>query len=469
MAAFKCPANTRQAFLWDESVPGLALRTTPSGAPSYVFQGRFQNRSIRITIGSPTVWSIPDAQAKARSLQRELDEGRDPRQVKAAAVAAVAANNAAAAKRAAAERRASITTREVWSVYVEERRPHWGERHYLSHLEKASPGGIPSKQRGMQGKLTKPGPLAPLMDLRFNELTAPTIEKWAANEGKVRPSSARLAHRQLTVFLNWCYEQPAYADLLPQRNPATTKRTREALGRPGVKDDVLNREQLPAWFTAVRNIPNPVISAALQTMLLTGARPGEILDLRWADLDMRWKSLTIRDKVEGERVIPLTPYVLHLLDALPRRNEWVFSSAKTLRMDSSNQRRRIRKANARGIEAPPGEVLETSQSGRIAKPNTTHSRACQAAGLNHLTLHGLRRSFASLTEWLETPTGVVAQIQGHKPSATAEKHYKRRPLDLLRLHHERIEAWILEQAGLEEPLTKAETGCSPIEREVVAA
>jgi hypothetical protein len=43
---------------------------------------------------------------------------------------------------------------------------------------------------------------------------------------------------------------------------------------------------------------------------------------------------------------------------------------------------------------------------------------------------------------------VVAQIQGHKPSATAEKHYKRRPLDLLRVHHERIEAWVLEQAGV---------------------
>ena len=54
-----------------------------------------------------------------------------------------------------------------------------------------------------------------------------------------------------------------------------------------------------------------------------------------------------------------------------------------------------------------------------------------------------------LTEWLETPAGVVAQIQGHKPSATAEKHYKRRPVDLLRVHHERIEAWILEQAGVQ--------------------
>ena len=65
------------------------------------------------------------------------------------------------------------------------------------------------------------------------------------------------------------------------------------------------------------------------------------------------------------------------------------------------------------------------------------------------TLHGLRRSFASLTEWLEVPAGVVAQIQGHKPSATAEKHYKIRPLELLRLHHERIEAWVLDQAGVQ--------------------
>jgi intergrase/recombinase len=37
------------------------------------------------------------------------------------------------------------------------------------------------------------------------------------------------------------------------------------------------------------------------------------------------------------------------------------------------------------------------------------------------------------------PTGIVAQIMGHKPSALAEKHYRRRPLDLLRKWHEKIE------------------------------
>ena len=76
----------------------------------------------------------------------------------------------------------------------------------------------------------------------------------------------------------------------------------------------------------MRQIHNPVIAAYLQTLLLTGARLGEVLALRWDEINTKWRGLTIRDKVEGERVIPLTPYVSHLLHALPRRNEWTFSS-----------------------------------------------------------------------------------------------------------------------------------------------
>jgi len=40
---------------------------------------------------------------------------------------------------------------------------------------------------------------------------------------------------------------------------------------------------------------------------------------------------------------------------------------------------------------------------------------------------------------------------GHAPSATAEKHYRVRPIDLLRSWHTKIEGWILEQAGIEQP------------------
>lgn len=97
---------------------------------------------------------------------------------------------------------------------------------------------------------------------------------------------------------------------------------------------------------------------------------------------------------------------------------------------------------------------EDPETGKVAKaqtlsiPRSPHVTACKVAGIDGLTLRGLRRSFKSLTEWLEIPAGVVAQRMEHKPSATAEKHYTVRPLDLLRVHHEKIEAWILDQAGI---------------------
>jgi hypothetical protein len=47
------------------------------------------------------------------------------------------------------------------------------------------------------------------------------------------------------------------------------------------------------------------------------------------------------------------------------------------------------------------------------------------------------------------PAGIAAQIQGHAPQGVREQNYIRRALDLLRMWHVKIEAWILEQAGIE--------------------
>ena len=417
VAGFKCPADKAQAFLWDLTAPGLGLRATPAGKPSYIFQSRYQDKTIRLTIGSPDTWSIPQAQEKARELQRLIDEGRDPRDLKRDALTAAVEKKAAAAAKVEADKVAAVTVGEAWSAYVEERRPRWGELHYKDHIKLARAGGVPCA-RGTDGRgVTIDMPLFALMGLPLRDLTAPTIEAWAAREALTRPTSARLAWRLLKGFLGWCAEQPGYAGLLPATNPAKTKKSREAFGKAGVKQDALLREQLPVWFEAVRKIQNPIIAATLQVMLLTGARPGEVLALRWTDLNSKWKGIAIHDKVEGERIIPLTPYVAHLMAGLPRRNELIFSSA-------------------------------TAEAGALTAPRKHHVTACTVAGVKSLTLHGLRRSFKSLTEWLEIPAGVVAQLMGHKPSATAEKHYTVRPLDLLRLHHERIEAWILEQAGV---------------------
>ncbi len=439
VAGFKCPPDKRQAFMWDATTQGLGLRVTPTGKPAYVFQGVYRGNDVRITIGNPTAWSIPDAQAKARELQRLIDEGRDPRELKRNAIAEAVANDAAAAAQAEADQIAAVIVGEAWTIYLAERKPFWGERHYADHVKMAKAGGEPIK-RGIkfaseieqssksaskaERPMTIPGPVYPLLALPLHDLTTERVEQWAAEQAKTRPTYGRLCWRCLKVFLGWCAEHPTYSKALTNANPAKSKKAREMLGKPNVKQDALLREQLAVWFDAVGKIENRTVAAALQVMLLTGARPGEVLGLRWEDVNVQWRGLTIRDKVEGVRVIPLTAYVQHLLAGLPKRRDeagelvpFVFSSA-------------------------------TSEDGAMAAPRKHHAQACAVAGIEGLTLHGLRRSFKSLTEWLEVSTGVVAQIMGHKPSATAEKHYTVRPLDLLRLHHERIEAWILEQAGI---------------------
>ena len=414
-----CPPGVPKAFLRDKNVTGLKVRVTSNGAKSFVYEAKLNGKAISRTLGGFPLMPIDEAKDEARKLAKTVKtDKQDPRELERQHDAAKAADIAVATAKVKAEEvqaaANALTTSEVWAVYLTERRPHWGALHYADHIRFIKAGGV-AANRGTRGRgVTIAGPLYPLMALPLRDLDAPTIEAWAANEAKTRASAARLAWRCLKVFLGWCSEQPAYADLLPAKNPAKTTRSREALGKAGVKQDALMREQLSVWFEAVQLISNPVTAAYLQTLLLTGARPGEVLGLRWEDINSKWKGLTIRDKVEGERVIPLTPYVSHLVAALPRRNEFVFSGA----------------------------------AGAMSKPHKPHSIACTVAGIDGLTLHGLRRSFKSLTEWLEVPAGVVAQVMGHKPSATAEKHYTVRPLDLLRVHHEKIEAWILEQAGI---------------------
>ena len=424
IARMTCPAGKTQVFLRDSKAPGLRVRATapstknPKGLKAYVYEAKLNRQTIRRTIGDVRVWDIEAARTEARRLAVVVRSDKDdPRELERHQEAAKAAAKVEAAVKAEAAKVAAVTVGEAWAVYLAERRlsPKWGERHYQDHIDKAAPGGLPSTRRGYEAQLTKPGPLAALMVLPLNTLTASVIEAWAAKEATTRATSARLAWRLLKVFLRWCGEHPKYSALLPATNPAKTTRARESLGTAGRKKDVLQRGQLAAWFAAVQQIQNPVIAAALQVMLITGARPGEVLTLEWTDVNTKWKGLQIRDKVEGAREIPATPYLLHLISTLPRRNKWIFSSPR-------------------------------SADGKLTDLNNAHTRACKVAGLDGLTLHGLRRSFKSLTEWIEIPAGVVAQIMGHKPSATAEKHYTVRPLELLAIHHERIEAWILQQA-----------------------
>ena len=75
VAAFKAPTDREQAFLWDTLALGLGLRVKRGGSPVYVYQAQFDGRTVRLTIGKPAVWTLPEAREKARTFQKEIAEG----------------------------------------------------------------------------------------------------------------------------------------------------------------------------------------------------------------------------------------------------------------------------------------------------------------------------------------------------------------------------------------------------------
>jgi integrase len=430
--SFQCEPGKQQSIFWDAKTTGFGLRVTAAGARAYIFESRLFGKTIRVTIGDARSWDLAKARTEASRLRTLVDDGNDPREVRAE-------RKAAHESRRTEVRRQDVTFGEIWDEYVEARRPFWSERHHRDHLQHASPGGI-ARQRSTG--LTRPGPLAALRSYRLPELNSERIAEWLTSQASDRPTMAALSFRLLRSFIRWAAETPAYSGIIPD-DAYKSRDVRDATPRVKAKDgDSLQREQLKVWFEGVRGIANPVISAYLQGLLITGARREELAALRWDDVDFRWRSLILDDKVEGAggRTIPLTPYLASLLLTLKQNN------------DTPPNARQAARLSAQGEQWSPSPWVfasKTAADGKIAEPRIAHNQALAASDLPHVTLHGLRRSFGTLSEWVECPVGVVAQIQGHKPSAIAEKHYRRRPIDLLRMWHDKIEVWMLDQAGIQ--------------------
>ncbi|CAI0811937.1 TPA: tyrosine-type recombinase/integrase [Yersinia enterocolitica] len=417
---FELTDGKSQEFLWDSDVTMLACRAT-KGTKAFIFQSVFLGKTLRMTIGKISDWKIDDARSEARRLQTLIDTGIDPRIAKAEKIAAVESQQAES-------RRGKVMFSAAWEEYLKElktgisaktKRPY-SPRYLADHIRLSDRGG---NARKIGDGLTIAAPLAFFLDLPLSEISPVLITEWLTRERQTRPTVTANAYRVLRTFLKWVNDHKLYQGIIPS-DITQDRNVRKMVPVSASKaDDCLQKEQLEGWFAEVKRLSNPVISTYLQVLLLTGARREEIASLSWSDIDFKWSSMRIKDKVEGERTIPLTPYVSAILSELAKfsnvdtsTDSWVFCS--------------------------------DSKSGRIVEPRKAHNRALSQANLPHISLHGLRRSFGTLAEWVEVPTGIVAQIMGHKPSALAEKHYRRRPLDLLRKWHEKIERWILQQANI---------------------
>src|SRR5438552_6930309 len=149
----------------------------------------------------------------------------------------------------------------------------------------------------------------------------------------------------------------------------------------------------------------PHIRALVSVALHSGMRLGEILNLRWRDLDFASGFILVRDSKNGEsRHVPMDTILFALFRAYPRRvgADLVFSS---------------------------------SSGGRIVDVRTGFLNSCKRAGIADLHFHDLRHTFASQFVMAGGDLYILKEILGHKSLAMTTRYshlsptYKIRAID----------------------------------------
>ncbi len=308
VAKFQCPADKSQAFLWDSSVQGLGLRATPGGKPAYVFQAVFQGKDIRLTIGSPNAWTIPLAQSKARELQRMIDEGRDPRDLKRGALAQAKAKDE---KKQEEEKCTLKCLLAHYCDYLEAlgRRSHKDARSIFAlHVNEAWPtlAALPANQvtfehvADMMRRLHEAGKGRTSNKLRSYLRAAYQVAK--ASRSK---ASIPMAFKTFNVI----------------NNPAADTEPDESQNKADKKP--LSAGHMRAYWQAIKSMPD-LKGAVLRLHLLTGAqRIEQLVNLKTADITEA--SILIFDgkgrpgKGARPHLLPLIPLAaVALADCRPR-------------------------------------------------------------------------------------------------------------------------------------------------------
>lgn len=401
-------SKQKQTLYYDTKQKGLGLRVSDKSRV-YFFEGKYQGKTIRLSIGDVNHWSLNNASEKARQMQISIDDGRNPKIVKIEKI------NADIQKQIAIDV-SSGKVSELWQKFIDYKKTQFNKRTKKIGLSERH-------IKDIETSVLKGKPLYFFANMKISEINTDTVLIWLKNENRLnRPAYTALSYRYLRNFIRWITRQKQYKAILNDINFESD--FKDHLPIISVKEnDWLELNDLKSWFIEVTKL-KPILSVYLQTLLLTGARRGEVASLRWNNINFIRETMTIKDKNAGERTIGLTPYIAQMLSNLPKINEYVFYS--------------------------------NSVSGYLTEPTKAHKRALELAGIQSISLHGLRRSFMtySLNE-VEMPTNIMNKIVGHSPKTTAEKYYIQRPIGVIKKWQNLIEHFILEQAGIEQP--KAET------------
>ncbi len=346
--------EARPRLLWDEQVRGFGVRITPAGVKSYVLNYRVDGRERRLTIGRCAELSLREARERA---------GRE--------LVAIRAGEADPLERRR-ERRRAPAVREGLDRFFDEWTP---ERQRIGRLKASTV----REYRKHAGRYVGPA----LGALKVASVTGRHVERMV--DGLPRTQRNRLlafTSRLFRLFESWGWREQ-------NTNPARgIERARET-----PRDRTLAASELHALSAALDSLADrhPAAVAAIRFAAVTGLRIGEVLAIRWADVDVEQARLTILDGKSGRRQHDLPIPALAVFGGILRINDdWAFSTGC-----SHVTYRHVR---------------------------TVFAEAVRVAGLVDVRLHDLRRGVMTRAAAAGVGTHVLRDLLGHRTTAMADRY-----------------------------------------------
>jgi len=264
-----------QVFL-DSEVPGLTVRIREGGSRKYVVNYRLNGSRERYVIGDTRIHTLMDARQKARDVLKTANDGNSPK--------------AERAKKAAA---ATLTFSSVADDYLAVRKQNMRPRSFIEyerHLKK-------------YWQMLDDLPLTSVGD---------SVAKGLRHIAKTHGNTAANRSRStLSAMYAW-----AIGERFCKENPVTgTNKAQEKAPRERVLSDA---DLASVWNAA----PDMDYGRIIKLLMLTAQRRDEIGKLRWSEVDLEAKTITLpstRTKNGRQHTIPLSDDASAILRAIPMR------------------------------------------------------------------------------------------------------------------------------------------------------
>ncbi len=352
-------------YAWDSELKGFGVRLMPTGLASYVLKYRnAEGRQRKLALARVGTLTPDEARALARERLGDVAKGADP----------------------SAERRAirkAITVSELCDLYLEDAAP----RVKASTLA-MDRSRIEVHVKPLIGRIA----VIALTAEDIARLQADIVTRKSARPRKGRGGVATGGKGAAvrTIGMLGTILELAKRRKIIKENPARS--VNKLLG--GKQRRFLGLDEISVLGAVMREATDEsaVGLAAIRLLLLTGCRRMEVLSLPWNWVDTKAKCIRFGDTKSGAQLRPIGQAAIDLLETLPRRDD-----------------------------LPHVMPAERGDGHFIGLPRVL-ARLCAKGGLDGVTVHVLRHSFAAVAAEMGFSELTIAGMLGHTVSGVTARY-----------------------------------------------